>query len=99
MISSQILGQKYVCMQNMSSWACYFDPSWIKQLSSKNVFLQFWIIWYIDRIYITVDLIYIIIIDIGIDINSIDINIIGINIVIHNIDDNINIIIIIDIDV
>ena len=50
-------------------------------------------IWYIDRFYITIDIIYIIIIDIDIDINSIDINIIGINIVIHNIDDNIDFII------
>ena len=66
--------------------------------SSKNEILEIFIIWYIDRFYITIDIIYIIIIHIDIDINSIDINIIGINIVIHNIDDNIDFIINIVID-
>ena len=69
-----------------------------KTFLSKNEILQIFIIWYIDRFYITIDIIYIIIIDIDSDINSIDINIIGINNVIHNIDDNVDFIINIVID-
>ena len=67
---------------------------------TNEVFIENWNfkIWYIDRIYINIDVIDIIDIDIDIDINSIDINIKSIYIVIHNIDNDIDIIMTIDID-